>query len=156
MDKSPISALQEFCIKEGHVPNYIFMTANNNNSRNQFVCKVACKNLSTTGSGSNKKEAKHNAAQTMLSLLLGNNNTSVSPLRQRYRNVDRAQDFTKPDIYETCSDVQDNINTYSLLKAQVYPAMNYVGLLQVSFMIHLLDFTYHWLFIDLIQCLFRT
>ncbi|XP_018407664.1 PREDICTED: uncharacterized protein LOC108783566 [Cyphomyrmex costatus] len=72
MAKSEINILQELLVKQGSVPIYSF-SEKKNDYQTQFICDVICKQMITSGTGRSKKEAKHNAARNMLSLLATNN-----------------------------------------------------------------------------------
>lgn len=72
MAKTPISLLQELLIKEGQFPQYDDVGIRSDGVCCYFVCRVGYKNLSAEGMGTTKKEAKHQAAKNMLSLLCSN------------------------------------------------------------------------------------
>ncbi|XP_012533572.1 uncharacterized protein LOC105835118 isoform X2 [Monomorium pharaonis] len=76
-NKSNISLLQEVLIKKGYVPIYHFMEKNIDMISKQFVCVVSCKTFKATGTGNSKKQAKHDAAKNMLSLLVEKNEISL-------------------------------------------------------------------------------
>ncbi|XP_011693844.1 PREDICTED: uncharacterized protein LOC105453502 isoform X2 [Wasmannia auropunctata] len=77
MAKSDINLLQELLIKEGSLPVYYFTENSIDAIHKQFICNVVCKQLTTYGTGSCKKEAKHNAARNMLAKLSANNIISL-------------------------------------------------------------------------------
>ncbi|KAG5336100.1 STAU2 protein, partial [Acromyrmex heyeri] len=77
MAKSEINLLQELSIKRGFMPIYNF-SEKNINYQKEFICNVACAKLVTHGTGNSKKEAKHNAARNMLSLLATNHKIPLS------------------------------------------------------------------------------
>ncbi|XP_011633125.1 interferon-inducible double-stranded RNA-dependent protein kinase activator A-like [Pogonomyrmex barbatus] len=77
MSKSVINVLQELSLKQGFIPIYNFTEKKSNENNLQFICNVSCKQFKTFGTGSSKKEAKHNAAENMLSLLDTNNEISL-------------------------------------------------------------------------------
>lgn len=120
MNKSPINLLQELLIKEGYTPKYSLSI-----DGTDFKYEVTCKNLSTIGIGVNKKEAKHNAALNMLSLL----NITVLPKIQKTNNNLQDVRFSNTAYNNSQS---NSINISSSLNTQIYPENNFVGLLQVS------------------------
>lgn len=73
MSVSPVTTLQEICVKLGTLPVYTNILSVTGNHQNQFITKISWKNYSTEGTGNNKKEAKQNAAKMMLLLLLSSN-----------------------------------------------------------------------------------
>lgn len=127
MAKSPISLLQELAIKQGYVPMYNYVSVKKDGIYNRFVCRVDCKEFNAEGVGNSKKDAKQNAAEKMLSLLAAKNEISVlSP--------NKVQTSAPIKFYEPVS--PSRIATQSNLKI-----VNYIGLLQVNFVICLSDNT---------------
>ncbi|XP_014467461.1 PREDICTED: uncharacterized protein LOC106740693 [Dinoponera quadriceps] len=121
MSKSPINILQEILVKEGYAPKYFCSF-----DAFHFKCEVTCKNLSASGTGTNKKEAKHNAALNMLSLL------NVDLPSKGYQTENSMQSLK---LYQTMNinqsnDISSPSNISSPAYAQMYPECNYVGLLQ--------------------------
>lgn len=126
MAKSPVSTLQELSIKQGYVPIYDYIGVKTDGIYNQFVYRVNCKKFSAEGVGYSKKDAKHNAAENMLLLLAKENEISVlSPV------ANTIQISTPTKI---CEPSPPRIQTLSSPNH-----VNYVGLLQVNFVICLLD-----------------
>ncbi|XP_026667267.1 RISC-loading complex subunit tarbp2-like [Ceratina calcarata] len=68
--KSPISILQEIMKKKQEVPIYDLIVNQGGTHINTFVYKVSCDNLVATGKGRSKKEAKHNAANALLEIIM--------------------------------------------------------------------------------------
>lgn len=133
MDKSSINKLQEIAIKEGCIPMYTYINANNNGSCSQFVCKVTCKTLSTSGSARNKKEAKLIAAENMLSLI------TCSLQQMEHRATSKAQSpVLLKTMYKNLQDDKNQNVSYPPLEKLLNSSPNYVGLLQVSFIIYLI------------------
>ncbi|XP_015608510.1 RISC-loading complex subunit TARBP2-like [Cephus cinctus] len=66
MNKTPVSILQEMMVKKGTVPNYELIYDGGGSHINTFTFQVTCDGLSATGTGRCKKDAKHEAAKTML------------------------------------------------------------------------------------------
>jgi len=139
MAKSEISLLQELSVKQGFIPTYNFTEKRINAISIQFTCYVFCKELKTHGTGFTKKEAKHNAARNMLSLLATNNKISLP--------VDTlASDTVASSVANTLSvdTLASNTIASSVGNTLQTPVKvcektaerNYVGLLQVSFMSH--------------------
>jgi len=126
MAKSEISLLQELSAKQKFIPTYEFTEKRISGISIQFTCYVSCKELRTHGTGNTKKEAKHNAARNMLSLLATNDKISLP--------VDTlASDTVASSVANT---LQSPVKVYE------NPAeCNYVGLLQVSSMSHLSNIT---------------
>lgn len=129
MNKSPINVLQEILVKEGCIPNYSYIL-----DISEFKCEVTCKNLSAIGIGINKKEAKYNAAVNMLSLL----NTSI--YSKIHKTGNKIQDFKTSHQPTYNNDEPNNTNIFSPIHedtqdTQMFPECNYVGVLQVSYLI---------------------
>lgn len=64
--KTPVSMLQEMMQKKGSPPAYELIHNGGGTHQNIFTYKVSCNGLSATGTGRNKKDAKHEAATAML------------------------------------------------------------------------------------------
>jgi len=126
MAKSEINLLQELSIKQGFIPIYDFTEKRISGISIQFTCYVSCKELRVHGTGNTKKEAKHNAARNMLSLLATNNKISlpVDTLASDTATSSVANTLQSP--VKICEKTAEH---------------NYVGLLQVSFMSHLSNIT---------------
>lgn len=119
MAKSTINLLQELTIKQNFLPEYNFTQKIDETSLLMFECHVSCKQLKTSGTGSSKKEAKHNAAKNML-LLLDTNNTIPLPEDTSSSSLVATQSPAKTcDMSSLCK--QSTVNR------------NYIGLLQVNF-----------------------
>ncbi|XP_025262336.1 RISC-loading complex subunit tarbp2 isoform X2 [Camponotus floridanus] len=118
MSKSPISLLQELGSKQGYVPIYNYVSVKKVGIYDRFVCRVDCKEFNAEGEGNSKKDAKHNAAEKMLSLLAAKNEISVlSPI------ANKVQTSMPIKTYESILP--------STMKTQSSPKIvNYVGLLQ--------------------------
>lgn len=130
MDKSPINILQEVLIKEGCLPKYTCSL-----DISDFKYEVTCKNLSAIGIGTNKKEAKYNAAVNMLSLL------NIKIQSKDYKTENKIVNLKNKS---TCHKIEpNNTNISSLLNTQTFPEYNYIGFLQVSFIIYLLYLIIH-------------
>lgn len=123
MAKSPISLLQELAIKQGYVPIYNYVSEKKDGIYNRFVCRVDCKNFNAEGVGTSKKDAKQNAAKKMLSLLADKNEISVLlPIANKIET-------SKP--VKICESILP-----STTEAESSPKLvNYIGLLQVNFVI---------------------
>lgn len=128
MAKSPINLLQELAIKQGYVPIYNYVGEKKDGTYNRFICRVDCKEFNAEGVGTSKKNAKQNAAEKMLSLLADKNEISLlSPLASKIQ--------TSMSI-ETCKSISP-----SRMEIQSNSKLNYIGALQVNFVIRLLDNT---------------
>ncbi|XP_071561809.1 uncharacterized protein [Temnothorax nylanderi] len=95
MAKSTINSLQEMSIKQGFskLPDYKFTERRLDGTTIQFTCNVFCnvslsQQLKACGTGTTKKEAKHNAAENML-LLLDTSSEHEAPLPNEESTVDR-------------------------------------------------------------------
>ncbi|KYN30805.1 Double-stranded RNA-binding protein Staufen like protein 2 [Trachymyrmex septentrionalis] len=128
MAKSEINLLQELSVKRGFMPIYNF-SENNINYKKEFICNVVCKELITHGTGSTKKEAKHNAARNMLSLLATNRKISSS--------VVTPQIVTSPIVTNVSQNPEKVFNTSSVSFPKEYNSNkqftvehNYIGMLQ--------------------------
>ncbi|KYN08989.1 Double-stranded RNA-binding protein Staufen like protein 2 [Trachymyrmex cornetzi] len=129
MAKSEINLLQELSIKQGFMPIYNF-SEKDINYKKQFICSVACKELITQGTGSTKKEAKHNAARNMLSLLATNRKIPLS--------VVTSQVVTSPIVTNIPQNPEKVCNTSSSVpfpkeynsNEQFTVEHNYIGMLQ--------------------------
>lgn len=62
--KTPISVLQELCVKEGDV--VIFDDFPHEPNPKIFSCEVKALDVSATGSGRSKKEARHEASANLI------------------------------------------------------------------------------------------
>lgn len=120
MAKSAINLLQELSIKQGYIPIYNFMDKKIDSASMQFTCNVRCTEFSAYGTGNTKKEAKHNAAKEMLSLLVTNNQISLPVDTSSSSIANTLQSSAK--VYEMSPSKQPTIDR------------NYIGLLQVNFM----------------------
>ncbi len=67
--KTPVSFLQEFCMKRKIVPAYQDLHDGTPSNTPVFFCEVTCMEFKTRGQGRSKKEAKHAAAEKMLEIL---------------------------------------------------------------------------------------
>lgn len=133
MAKSPISLLQELGSKQGFVPIYNYVSVKKDGIYNRFVCRVDCKQFNAQGEGNSKKDAKHNAAEKMLSLLAAKNEISVLP-----PIANRVQTSVSIKIFESISP--------STMETQSNPKIvNYVGLLQVNFVLLILFYLFYLL-----------
>ncbi|KAG5330609.1 STAU2 protein, partial [Acromyrmex charruanus] len=129
MAKSEINLLQELSIKRGFMPIYNF-SEKNINYQKQFMCNVACAKLITHGTGNSKKEAKHNAARNMLSLLATNHKIPLS--------VVTPQVVTSPIVTNISQNPEKVCNTSSSVpfrkednsNKQFTVRYNYIGMLQ--------------------------
>ncbi|OAD53780.1 Interferon-inducible double stranded RNA-dependent protein kinase activator A [Eufriesea mexicana] len=66
MSKTPVSILQEMMIKNLTVPTYELIHNGGGSHMNSFTYQVTCNELTATGVGRSKKDAKHEAAKAML------------------------------------------------------------------------------------------
>ncbi|XP_043493171.1 RISC-loading complex subunit TARBP2-like isoform X1 [Polistes fuscatus] len=66
MNKTPVSILQEMMVKKKMIPNYDLIHDGGGTHVNTFTYRVSCEGLTATGTGRNKKDAKHEAAKAML------------------------------------------------------------------------------------------
>lgn len=121
MAKSSINLLQELSIKQGYMPIYNF-SEKRNDVNFEFVCHVSCKELKATGTGSSKKEAKHDAAQNMLSLLNPNNAVPTNTLSSS--SVANVIQSPAKEMSSSCIQPAPSATINC----------NYVGMLQVNFM----------------------
>lgn len=71
--KTPVSMLQEMMQKKESPPNYELIHDGGGTHQNIFSYKVTCIGLSATGTGRNKKDAKHEAATKMLEAIAEHN-----------------------------------------------------------------------------------
>jgi RISC-loading complex subunit TARBP2 len=67
--KTPVSILQEMCIRKGDVPQYELIHDGGGSHEALFKYRVVVGESSAIGSGRSKKEAKHDAAQCLLNRL---------------------------------------------------------------------------------------
>lgn len=67
--KTPVSILQEMCIRNGDVPQYELIHDGGGSHEAIFKYRVLVGESSAIGSGRSKKEAKHDAAKCLLSRL---------------------------------------------------------------------------------------
>jgi hypothetical protein len=138
MSKTPVSLLQELLIKQGYFPIYDYIGEETDGVYRFFIYRVTCKDLSAKGTGNNKKTAKHDAAKNMLSLLSFDKKAEDKIIKAEDQII-KADDerssssvitpFTPTKISETASSskVQSEFT-------------NYVGMLQVNYIICLLNF----------------
>lgn len=132
MAKSAINLLQELTIKQGSMPKYDFSEKRVDKTIMQFTCYVSVKQLKTHGTGSSKKEAKHNAAENMLSLL--NTNNKIPPPTDISLSFVTNVMRSPANVYEMSSlSNQSTTVNKSTVNGQ-HIERNYVGLLQVNFM----------------------
>lgn len=69
MGKTPVMILQELGVKEGFLPAYTLAYSQTGKNLNVFTFEVKYKEYVAVGQAFNKKEAKQNAAQNMLTLI---------------------------------------------------------------------------------------
>ncbi|XP_066590414.1 protein Loquacious-like [Prorops nasuta] len=74
MNKTPVSILQEMMVKKGDTPNYELIHDGGGTHDNTFTFKVMCDNLSATGTGRCKRDAKQEAAKAMLAAISAQQN----------------------------------------------------------------------------------
>ncbi|XP_054282257.1 uncharacterized protein LOC128999664 isoform X1 [Macrosteles quadrilineatus] len=70
--KTPVSILQELLHKKGMTPHYELIYNGTGTKDPLYKFKVSAMNMIAIGDGKTKKEAKHDAAATLLNRLLGN------------------------------------------------------------------------------------
>ncbi|XP_018303920.1 uncharacterized protein [Mycetomoellerius zeteki] len=146
MAKSEINMLQELSVKQGFMPIYNF-SEKNISYKKQFICNVACKKFMAHGTGNTKKEAKHNAARNMLSMLATNYNDNdndndvslptvtssvVTPLADTSPVVTPLAD-TSPEVTNISQDSVKVCNTSPneyISNEQFTVEHNYIGMLQ--------------------------
>jgi len=76
--KTPVSILQEMCIRKGDVPQYELIHDGGGSHEALFKYKVLVGEMSAIGSGRSKKEAKHDAAKCLLNRLNAQGETSAA------------------------------------------------------------------------------
>ncbi|XP_071654044.1 uncharacterized protein [Temnothorax longispinosus] len=125
MAKSTINSLQEMSIKQGFtkLPDYKFTEKRLDGTTIQFTCNVFCnvslsRQLKACGTGTSKKEAKHNAAENML-LLLDTNHEAPLPIDNLSSSSVANITHSPEKVYETSSPNEESTVD-----------RNYVGLLQ--------------------------
>lgn len=109
--------LQELLVKKGAVPLYTFTNKTINENRTLFVCNVSYNKFYASGEGNSKKEAKHTAAENMLSLLEANNEVSILADKSSVANI-------KPKSFE----MNEKISSPSCQPSTL--VCNYIGMLQ--------------------------
>lgn len=77
--KTPISFLQELCTKRGITPQYDLIANEGAVHEPTYVFRATAGELKGTGKGPSKKKAKHNAAYSLLTQMLGISNASPPP-----------------------------------------------------------------------------
>ncbi|CAK9810237.1 Interferon-inducible double-stranded RNA-dependent protein kinase activator A [Anthophora quadrimaculata] len=70
MSKTPISILQEMMIQKKIIPNYELIHDGGGTHMNTFTYKVTCGDFTATGTGRSKKDAKHEAANAVLKIIV--------------------------------------------------------------------------------------
>ncbi|XP_024892854.1 uncharacterized protein LOC112468057 isoform X2 [Temnothorax curvispinosus] len=125
MAKSTINSLQEMSIKQGFtkLPDYKFTEKRLDGTTIQFTCNVFCnvtrsRQFKACGTGTSKKEAKHNAAENML-LLLDTNHEAPLPIDNLSSSSVANITHSPEKVYETSSPNEESTVD-----------RNYVGLLQ--------------------------
>lgn len=66
VEKMPVTILQEMAVKIGSAPVYELCPSELKTISPIFTFKVSCDDLTAYGSGKSKRDAKQNAAQTMI------------------------------------------------------------------------------------------
>ncbi|CAL4103216.1 unnamed protein product, partial [Meganyctiphanes norvegica] len=68
--KTPVSLLQELCMRRGHSPKYDLLQIEGEVHEPTFVYGVTVGNFTAKGSGQSKKKAKHAAAKSVLDTII--------------------------------------------------------------------------------------
>lgn len=118
MSKTPVSILQEMMIKELTVPTYELIHNGGGSHMNSFIYQVTCNNLTATGVGRSKKDAKHEAAKAMLETIATHRGYLQLPPSTEQTSVRTPLPPTVPEIERIPPDV---------------PFVNAVGALQVNY-----------------------
>ncbi|XP_043487368.1 RISC-loading complex subunit tarbp2-like [Polistes fuscatus] len=124
MAKTPISILQEFGMKEGFLPEYTIVSEQVVDNVKVFKFQVKYKGLLAVGKALNKKKAKHNAAENMITLMkdLKNNSNIIQILPLKENISETKQIFSlKDSCLKLCS-----LNT----NPKNVDTTNYIGKLQ--------------------------
>lgn len=79
MNKTPVTILQEIMVKKGTVPKYELIHDGGGTHINTFTYEVTCDGLRATGTGRCKKDAKHEAANAMLTTIAVHRNYPQLP-----------------------------------------------------------------------------
>lgn len=104
MNKTPVSILQEMMVKNGTTPNYELIHDGGGTHVNTFTYRVTCDTLVATGTGRCKKDAKHEAAKSMLEAIAVHRNypqlpasPAQSPVRTPISTVPTAAERPSPN-----------------------------------------------------------
>ncbi|XP_063227732.1 RISC-loading complex subunit tarbp2-like [Bacillus rossius redtenbacheri] len=119
MSKTPVSMLQEHFMRQGSMPLYKLIFDQGGTHKNLFKYQVSVGELSAVGSGSSKKEAKHDAARTLLERLHISMEATYHPAKKVIREV--REDNNAASLNESFTSEGEDIAEFTS------PAMNSIG-----------------------------